>query len=74
MIHPKAEANNTVKNEEQNTSKESSQSINSAEPTIKNTNALKEKATLASDYEASSPEGCNVTEEPESNNLEEKSI
>ena len=74
LIHPKAEANHTVKNEEQNTSKESSQSIDGAELTIKNTNALKEKTTLASDYEASSPEGCNVTEEPESNNLEEKSI
>ena len=74
LIHPKAEANHIVKNEEQNTSKESSQSIDSAEPTIKNTNALKEKTTLASDYEASSPESCNVTEEPGSNNLEEKSI
>ena len=53
LIHPKAEANHSIKNEEKNTSKESSQSVESTEPATENTNASEEKTAVTSDSEAS---------------------
>ena len=73
LIHPKAEANHSIKNEEKNTSKESSQSVESTEPATENTNTSEEKTAVTSDSEASSSANCRVTQEIESNNLEEKS-
>ena len=46
LIHPKAEANHSIKNEEKNTSKESSQSVENAEPATENINASEEKTTV----------------------------
>ena len=73
LIHPKAEVNHSIKNEEKNTSKESSQSVDNAEPATENINASEEKTAVKSDSEASSSANCNVVQETENNNLEEKS-
>ena len=73
LIHPKAEVNHSIKNEEKNTSKESSQSVDSTEPSTENINASEEKTAVTSDSEASSSANCNVVQETENNNLEEKS-
>ena len=73
LIHPKAEANHSIKNEEKNTSKEPSQPVVSTEPVTENINASEEKAAVTSDSEASSSGNCNIVQETENNNLEEKS-
>ena len=73
LIHPKAEANHSIKNEKQNTSKESSQSVENPEPATEKIDASKEKTTMTSDSEASSSANRNVAQDIESNKLEEKS-
>lgn len=73
LIHPKAEVNHSIKNEDKNTSKEPSQPVVSTEPVTENINASEEKAAVTSDSEASSSGNCNIVQETENNNLEEKS-
>ena len=73
LIHPKAEVNHSIKNKDKNTSKESSQSVDNAEPSTDNINAPEEKKAVKSDSEASSSPNCSIVQETENNNLEEKS-
>ena len=72
LIHPKVEANLSIKNEEKISSKESSQSLERSETATENINATELKTAVTSDSEASSSTNCNVAQEIESNSLEKK--
>ena len=72
LIHPKAEANHSIKNEEKDISKSSSQLLEKAVPATENINAS-EVPTTAGESETQSTENSNIPQETESNNLEEKS-
>ena len=72
LIHPKVEANHSIKNEEVNTSKESSQTLEKADSANENINVSKVQTTI-NDSDTDSTENSSIVQETENNNLEEKS-
>ena len=73
LVHPKAEANHSIKNQDHNTSEEPSQPVESAEPETQNINTSEEITTFASESEESSTTSCNIAQVTENNDLEEES-